>query len=212
MTEQSPNTINGPVTGNSVQAGAIHGGVHFHLNHAAPPEPELEVTFVPPPPLPPKVRQGPRKRVLAAKFLGRWFLALLPVLLISSIVGGVGNQVTGFGPLPLRLLADLGLLLFVVLALWVWSMAATRRFRDLVTLVLDKITSHRIMSLTKVQLTVFTWTAAAMCVGGLIRESLPPDPTRPPVDGHMAVVFCGLLSLLLLRQLRRRNSESHPVA
>ncbi|MGW0518442.1 hypothetical protein [Crossiella sp. NPDC003009] len=204
MTEQVPpssNTVNGPVAGNSVQAGMIQGGVHFYLNQPAlePPLPLIQAPAVPP------VRQGPRKRVLLAKFLGRWLWALLPLGLISGAVAGLGNLLAGPGPLPPRLLADLIVLPVAGLVLWVWSMAADRRFRDLLTLGLDKLTPQRVAGLTDRQLTVFAVCAAVFCVLGFGQEMLPPDPLRPRPDGHMAVVFLALLALLAFRQLRHRK-------
>lgn len=212
MTEQSPtgfpqndNTINGPVTGPAVQAGAIHGGVHFHLNQTPEPVPEVVL-----PPVPERVitPRGPSVWGRIGRFVGRWFLTFLPLLVVSVIISGFGNLVASGQPLPYRLLADLLLLVPLVLGLWVWSLATTRSFRGVGTLVLDKATPRRITGLTDGQLLAVALVAATVCVIGLGQEAVAAAAGGPRADAHGPVLFLALLSLLTFRQRRLRKKKS----
>ncbi|MBP2473378.1 magnesium-transporting ATPase (P-type) [Crossiella equi] len=211
------NSISGDVHGNTVQAGEIHGGVHFHVTHhaAEPPLPGTVPGFAPlpaalPRPTPVAVRTGPTRKARAARFVGRWFLALLPVLLVAFAVSGLGNLIAGPRPLPLRMAAGLVVVPVLVLGLWVWGRATGTGFREAVTRALDLLTPRRLTGLPARNLWWVTVVCAILAVAVVVVEAGPPEPGQPVRDAHPAVLFVLVFGALAWRQWLRHKAQ--PVA
>ncbi|WNV84003.1 hypothetical protein [Umezawaea sp. Da 62-37] len=188
------NRVDGVVNGPSVQAGTIHGGVHFHT---APPQ---HFHTTPPPPRPLYVPTHPIRASGKGPFLRKWGVALLPPLLVGVGVGGTVDATMARTPLGVRVLVDLAIFAAVALAV-----AAVARVSADTTVagVLDRCTSKAFTALSTTALWCWLGFAVAMFGTGFGRElSRPPDDPKS-AGANGALVALAVLGLLVGRLLAR---------
>lgn len=189
------NNIDGTVTGQAVQAGAIYGGVHYHVNTPAPaPQPTLLPMHVP-----------PRQRSQVWSHLGRWFVALLPLVLATAAVGGVADAIAAGAPFWLRLLVALMILTLGVLVIVVWSAASGREFVELLNVVLDKATPRLLETLQTRTLGLVAGCSCAVWLFGVTREMLEISRDPRSVGANGALLFFAFVAVLTGRLVVRRH-------
>ncbi|ANZ39199.1 hypothetical protein BBK82_27125 [Lentzea guizhouensis] len=178
------------MVGQSVQAGTIYGGVHYHVS---PPPPQPYVT--------PYVPVHRRSQVWPV--VGRWFIALLPLILCTATVGGAVDGAAAGAHIAVRVLLDLIVLAFGVPLLIVWSAVSGRGFGPLLQLVLEKVTPAPLAESSARVLWAVTAGAGFVGLFGFVREALEADQQSPGANG--ALLFFAMLTALAGRRLVVRH-------
>ncbi|MGW6936203.1 hypothetical protein ACWGE0_39520 [Lentzea sp. NPDC054927] len=186
------NSIEGTVLGPAVQAGSIHGGVHFH----APPQPVGPPVYVALPP-----RLPPRPPAWFWPFVGKWVVALLPLLGSAAAIGAVADAIAQGANIWVRLLLDVMLLALGVLVVVLWSALGGRGTAELLELVLDKVTPRELAVKGTPQLVAVLVSACALSVSALVTESLA-GKASPGANG--ALLFFLFLVVVTARLIARR--------
>ncbi|SHF83314.1 hypothetical protein [Streptoalloteichus hindustanus] len=201
---ESQNTISGSVSGPTVQAGAIHGDLHFHLGQTAPPATPLPVSA--------QATGKPSPPLRVSKVAGGWVLALLPLLIFSAALGAVVDAATRQGPLVVKLALDLVIVALGVLALRLWSLVARRPFGALTAVVLDRCTPRRLAALSRTTLTVILSLEAVLALTLVVQEVSrgSGDPRSAGANG--ALVFLLATGFLIARVLVRPRMNPEPRA
>lgn len=188
---------NSTVTGQVLQAGSVYGGVHYY--NLSTPAPAAHVVH------PAQVRQ--RSRLWPV--LGRWFVALLPLLVCATAIATAADAIAAGAHIAVRLLLDVAFLALGATMIVFWSGVSGRPVADLLQLVLGKATPPALATLSTNALTVLTGCAAALWLFGFVTELFadPADPRSRGANG--ALMFLAFLTVLTGRLVahRRRNSR-----
>lgn len=195
---------NSTVNGQVLQAGTVYGGVHYYTVNAPVPPPVAPVRPV-------LVHAVPtRQRSRVWPFLGKWFVALLPLLICTAVVGGIADAVAVGAHIGLRLLVDIVILALGGSVIVFWSGVTGRCVTELLRLVLDKATPRALAALSTNALTVLTGFASAVWLFGLVSElfAAPGDPRSRGANG--ALMFFAFLALLTGRLIAQRRSMTLP--
>jgi hypothetical protein len=207
--DQSPdvrNSIkNSTVTGPILQAGSVHGGLHYY--NVTAPAPQPVVAYV--------VQPGPvRRRSRVWPYIGKWFLALLPSLICSAAIAAVADAIAAGTNIAVRLLIDVAILALGGAVIVFWSGVSGRRVADLLHLVLGKATPSALVALSTSTLAVLTGCASALWLFGFVSELFadPNDPRGRGANGALVflVFFAVLTGRLIALRRRRFNSPVDP--
>lgn len=203
--DQSPdvrNSVeNSTVTGPVFQAGSVHGGLHYY-NVTAPAAQHVVPTYV--------VQPGPaRPRSRVWPSIGKWFVALLPLLICSTTIAAAADAIAAGANIAMRLAVDVAILALGVAVIVFWSGVSGRRVGDLLHLVLGKATPSTLVALSTSALAVLTGCTSALWLFGFASELFvaPGDPRSRGANG--ALVFLAFFAVLTgrLLKLRCRNSK-----
>jgi ABC-type sugar transport system permease subunit len=181
------NTIHGTVTSPTVQAGIVHGGVHYHVNHSA--------------------ARPARLRSVVWAWLWTW-LAVLPQLIVCAGIGGlIDAAVPAPAPFAVKLLLDLILLAIGALIVAIWAFASGRQIGGLLAAILDRCTPGRMAALSDGTLLVVLAVLCPLWLGGLATEVA----RAPAVDGRGgdgALLVVGFLAVVAGRLVWRRRTAT----
>ena len=210
---QSPDVRNGvensiensTVSGQVLQTGSIYGGVHYYNVSAPAAQPVPPAYVVQPVPVRRRSRFGP--------FLGRWFVALLPLLICATVIAAVADAITAGAPIWVRLLVDVAILALGGTVIVFWSGVSGRPVADVLGLVLGKATPPTLITLSTSALAVLAACTSALWLFGFVTELFadPGDPRSRGANG--ALVFLAFLSVLTGRLVahRRRTARNSRV-
>ncbi|MCS7479283.1 hypothetical protein ACFFQW_03850 [Umezawaea endophytica] len=191
------NHNDGIVNGPSVQAGSIHGGVHFH---AAPVPP----TYVHRPPYAPGPTHVPVRALPspASAFLRKWGVVLLGPMLIAVPMGGVVDAVLGPQVPLVRVLGIAVALGVAFLVLYVVAQFAPVTVDGIV----ERCTPKALAALPTTALWWWLVVLALLTATGLSRELPRPvgDPRSVGTSGALTFLFV-LIIMVVCVLLRRRR-------
>ncbi|GAA3659845.1 hypothetical protein GCM10022267_52450 [Lentzea roselyniae] len=202
--DQSPdvrNSIeNSTATGPVFQAGSVQGGLHYYNVTTPAPQPTAYVVH------PGPVRQPSR----VWPHIGRWFVALLPLLICSTAIAAAADAVAAGTNIAVRRLIDVAILVLGGTVIVFWSGVSGRRVVHLLHHVLGKATPSTLIALSTNALAVLTGCASALWLFGFTTELFadPGDPRSRGANG--ALVFLAFFAVLTGRliALRKRGLNS----
>jgi hypothetical protein len=181
------NTIHGPVTGPTVQAGIVHGGVHYNVIQPA---------------------IGRRRRSPGWGWLWTWLLPVLPQLIVCATIGSlIDAAIPATAPFAAKLLLDLILLAIGALVVALWAVLSGRPIGGLLAAILDKCTPGRMTTLSDGWLLVVLAVLCPFWVVGLATE-IVSAPTVSNRGGDGALLFVGFLAVLAGRLVWRRRTAT----
>ncbi|GAA3462639.1 hypothetical protein ACFFSW_24725 [Saccharothrix longispora] len=209
MTQPDPalgthNTVNAPVHGPSVQAGSIHGDVHFHVGHGPPYA--AAPLYPTPSPHPAAPRHHPvaaRRAPAAGSLLGRWAKALLPLFLACVVVGGTVDGVIGPGRLWVKLVLDAVVVALAVTGVGAWSRLSGTGFRAGLSTALDRCTPRLLAAQPPHRLGTALCLLSGTAAFGVVQETRQAAQAEPGASGALLLLFA--LMLLCARLLLSRN-------
>lgn len=224
------NTVRGDMSGNSVQAGYIYGGVHFHLPPQQPappphfppphfPPPHFPPTHFPPPHAPPPHVPPPysaqphfpagapwRRPPGRGEAARGWALALLPFVLLGSVVGGTLEAAVGPGGFGVKLALAGALAAVGACCAWLWSLSSHRGFGAAVGRLLDACTPPRVAALPTATLAVVLTALLALSAYGTADGLLGLSPPQQTAGAGVGAVLTLLsLAAVFARVLVRRR-------
>ena len=138
-------------------------------------------------------------------FLGKWFVALLPLVFCTAAIGGAADAIAAGTSIAVRLLTA-ALVPAIGLAVIVfWSGVSERPVANLIAWVLAKATPRALAALSTSALTVLVGGASAMWLFGFFTElfASPTDPKNRGATG--ALLFFFVLASLATRLIVRRK-------